>query len=39
MVDQETLDQAKKFFLGKGLKVSGGITATINERNRFETFC
>jgi hypothetical protein len=39
VVDQETLDQAKKFFLGKGVKVSGGITATINERNRFETFC
>jgi hypothetical protein len=39
MVDQETLDQAKKFFLSKGVKVSGGITATINERNRFETFC
>jgi len=39
VVDQETLDQAKKFFIGKGVKVSGGITATINERNRFETFC
>ena len=39
LVDQETLDQAKKFFAGKGVKVSGGITATINERNRFETFC
>ena len=39
VVDQETLDQAKKFFLSKGVKVSGGITATINERNRFETFC
>ena len=39
MVDQETLDQAKKFFAGKGVKVAGGITATINERNRFETFC
>ena len=39
MVDQETLDQAKKFFLGKGVKVAGGITATLSERNRFETFC
>jgi hypothetical protein len=39
VVDQETLDQAKKFFVSKGVKVSGGITATINERNRFETFC
>jgi len=39
VVDQATLDQAKKFFAGKGVKVSGGITATINERNRFETYC
>ena len=39
VVDQETLDQAKKFFAGKGVKVSGGITATINERNLFETYC
>jgi hypothetical protein len=39
VVDQETLDAAKRFFLGKGVKVSGGITATINERNRFETYC
>jgi hypothetical protein len=27
VVDQETLDVAKKFFLSKGVKVSGGITA------------
>lgn len=39
IVDQATLDQAKRFFAGKGLKVSGGITLTINERNQFETFC
>lgn len=39
VVDQETLDRAKQFFLGKGVKVSGGITATINERNLFETYC
>jgi len=39
VVDQETLDLAKKFFLSKGVKVAGGITATINERNQFETYC
>jgi hypothetical protein len=39
VVDQETLDQAKKFFISKGVKVSGGITVTINERNLFETYC
>lgn len=39
VVDQETLDTAKKFFLSKGVKVSGGITATISERNMFKTYC
>ena len=39
VVDQATLDQAKKFFLGKGLKVSGGITVTVSEANQFETYC
>jgi hypothetical protein len=39
VVDQATLDLAKKFFLSKGVKVAGGITATVNERNWFETFC
>ncbi len=39
VVDQATLDQAKKFFLAKGLKVSGGITATVSEQNQFETYC
>ncbi len=39
VVDQATLDQAKKFFLGKGLKVAGGITVTVSEANRFETYC
>ena len=39
VVDQATLDQAKKFFLGKGLKVSGGITVTVSEANQLETYC
>jgi hypothetical protein len=39
VVDQATLDQAKKFFQSKGVKTSGGITVTVNERNQFETFC
>ncbi len=39
VIDQETLDAAKAFFRSKGVKVSGGITATINERNMFETYC
>lgn len=39
VVPDETLEQAKKFFLDKGIEVGGGITYTINESNNFETFC
>lgn len=39
VVDQATLDLAKRFFASKGVKVSGGITVTINEANQFETYC
>lgn len=39
VVDQETLDKAKAFFESKGVRVSGGITITINESNQFETYC
>jgi len=38
-VDDTTIEKVKKYFLGKGIKVAGGITYTINESNRFETFC
>lgn len=39
VAEQATIDQAKKFFLGKGVKVAGGITVTVNEANQFETYC
>ncbi len=39
LVDAATVEQAKAYFLSKGLKVAGGITLTISEPNRFETFC
>lgn len=39
IVDEKTLVSAIKFFRSKGLKVAGGITYTIDERNNFETFC
>lgn len=39
IVPGETLEQAKKFFLDRGIEVGGGITYTINEANSFETFC
>jgi hypothetical protein len=37
--DEQTLEKAKNFFNGKGVKTSGGITLTVSEMNRFETYC
>ena len=39
IVDQKTLDIAKKFFHDRGIKVAGGITFTISEANHFQTYC
>lgn len=39
LVDGETLRKAKGFFEERGVRTAGGITLTIDERNRFETFC
>jgi len=39
VVDEKTLLSAKKYFEKRGIKVAGGITLTVNEGNRFETFC
>lgn len=36
---QSTLDKVKKFFHDRGIKTSGGITITVDESNRFETYC
>ena len=38
IVDDATLEQAKKFFKRKGVETAGGITYTIDESNSFETF-
>jgi hypothetical protein len=38
IVDDKTLDAAKAFFEAHGVKTAGGITFTVNEANRFETF-
>ncbi len=38
LVDDETLEKAKKFFEDRGIEVAGGITYTISEPNDFETF-
>ena len=39
LVDEKTIESAKKYFKARGIKVAGGITFTINEGNRYETFC
>ena len=39
LVDAATIRAARKFFEARGVRVSGGITWTVNERNRFQTFC
>lgn len=39
LVDDATLETAKAFFASRGVETAGGITLTIDERNRFETFC
>lgn len=39
IVSQSTLDAAKKFFTDRGVEIAGGITYTVSEPNRFETFC
>jgi hypothetical protein len=38
IVDDATLNAAKKFFAERGIETAGGITYTIDESNRFETF-
>jgi hypothetical protein len=39
LADAATLEKAKAFFETRGVEVAGGITLTISEPNRFETFC
>ncbi len=38
IVDSSTLEAAKAFFAARGVATAGGITYTIDESNRFETF-
>ena len=39
IVDDDTLNRAKAYFHARGIRTAGGITLTVDERNRFETFC
>jgi hypothetical protein len=39
IADEATITRAKQYLESRGVKVSGGITITVNERNRFQTYC
>jgi hypothetical protein len=39
VADEAVINRARQFFEKRGIRVSGGITLTVNERNRFETYC
>jgi len=39
IVDQKTLDMAKKFFTDRHIQIAGGITFTVKEAENFRTFC
>ena len=39
VADKETVTRVKKFFADRGVRVAGGITITVNEMNRFQTYC
>jgi len=39
MVEEDDLIRIKQFFQNRGIPVSGGITITVNEGNRFQTYC
>ena len=39
IVDQKTLDKAKKFFTDRGIQIAGGITFTIKESDNFRSYC
>ena len=38
-MDDKTIEAAKAFFKKRGVETAGGITFTIDESNRFQTFC
>jgi hypothetical protein len=39
VADEATIRGAQQFFENRGIQVAGGITITVNERNRFQTYC
>lgn len=39
IAEETTIRQAQQFFAARGVQTAGGITYTVNERNRFQTYC
>lgn len=39
IIEKDKVLKIKKFFEDRGVKVSGGITYVVSERNRYESFC
>ena len=39
IVDQPTLDKAKKFFTDRHIQIAGGITYTVKEADNFRSYC
>ena len=39
VAEKETITKVKRFFEDRGIRVAGGITITVNEMNRFQTYC
>src|SRR3989304_371601 len=39
MVQEDTLEMVKRYFQNKGVETAGGITYTVYEPKRFQTFC
>jgi len=39
VAEEETVLAAKRFFEERGIQTAGGITVTVNEPNRFQTYC
>ena len=39
IASDELLESLKQYFAERGVQTSGGITLTVNESNRFQTFC
>lgn len=39
VAEDALIERLRGFFAERGVRTSGGITLTVNERNRFETYC